>query len=403
MATLELRVAQEEPVPKTGAPPLAAIVGFFFVFRVALTFLFFQVNPVAGTAVTVIAGLALVYGALLCSAGASTSESGLRVRNATLLWIAAFLALSFVSLAWGEAQSLAAAVAYWAALAADVAAVLLLLRGNQSAEVTASLMMGAVWGGVALSVIGWCAPSTEDLRLGNDEFLHPNTLGLEIGLCALMAQYLSRRGTMWKWVAAGLALTLLRTLSKTAMVAFLAAETWYLLQSRQWTRALRVRIAAAGFAAIACFWGLLSAYFELYTNGTGRQLETLTGRTLLWTVVLSMGFERPWLGHGFYSFKSLVPSIGEFVPVHAHNELLHQFFELGVTGVVIVTGIYAAFLLLAWRSAPGELRTLAIALWIFAVVRGLADAVPAELSFPLWLMVALAVLLQPEPGKAHIR
>jgi exopolysaccharide production protein ExoQ len=402
MNSIAFHLAQEQAAPKSGALPVAAIAGFFFIFRATLTFLFFQANPVAGTALTVIAGLALVYGALLFTAGAAHGRRRL-ARNATLLWIAALLAISLLSLTWGQAQSVVAAAAYWAALAADVTVVLLVLRVEAAAEVAESLMAGAVCGGVMLSFIAWCSPVTEDLRLGNDEFLHPNTLGLEIGLCVFMAQFLSRRGKMWNWIAAGLALTLLRALSKTAIVAFFVAEAWYLLQSRQWTRAARVRIAAAALLVVACSWRLLSTYFDLYVNSSGRQFETLTGRTLLWTIVLSMGLERPWFGHGFYSFKSLVPSLGVFVPVHAHNELLHQFFELGVVGVVTVIGIYATFLYRARQSSSGELRTLAIALWIFTVVRGLADAVPAELCFPLWLMVALTVRLEPVQRKASLR
>ena len=403
MEGLALSAVQAETAPERSVLPVAALAGFFFVFRAALTFLFFQTNPVAGTAMTVIAGLVLVFGALLCTAGGAANIARPTLRNVTLMWIAAFLAVSFVSLAWGEAQSPVAAFAYWAALASDVIAVSLLLCGGALTEAAMRLMAGAVWGGVALSLIAWCAPATEDLRLGNDAFLHPNTLGLEIGLCALMAQYLSRRGAIWKWIAIGLALTLLRTLSKTAILAFLAAEAWYLLQSRQWTRTIRIRIAATALVVIASFWGMLSAYFELYAGSQGRQLETLTGRTLLWAVVLSMAFEKPWFGHGFYSFKSLVPSLGEFVPVHAHNELLHQFFELGAVGAAIVIGIYAAFLMRAWRSTRSELRTLAIALWIFAVVRGLTDAVSAELCFPLWLMAALAMCLDLTHEKVSIR
>lgn len=396
-----LMLTADQSASMSGVATVAAVAGFFFVVRVSLTFLFFQANPVVGTGVTIAAGLALVYLALLSTAGKAIDGPRLKMRNATWAWIAIFLAMSFLSLAWGEAQSIAVAVAYWMGLVADVAAVVLMLRDETPREVASQLMMGAVWGGVVLSLIGWCTPVTEDLRLGNLEFLHPNTLGLELGLCALMAHHLSRRGAMWRWIAIGLALTLLRTLSKTAVIAFLFAEAWYLLQSRQWTRAARVRIAAAALATIACFWTVLTAYFDLYTSTSGSQLETLTGRTLLWGIVISMGIERPWFGHGFYSFKSLVPALGPFVPVHAHNELLHQFFELGIAGVVIVIGVYATFLRRARRSAPGEWRTLAIALWIFAVVRGLADAVPSELCFPLWLMVALVACLEPAPGRVR--
>lgn len=401
METLTLPVPRVES--RRGLLSFPAAVGFFCILRVALTFLFFQANPVIGTALVVVVDTALVFGALLCTAGGEALSSRASLRSATLYLIAAYLALSLASLAWGGAQWAAAAVAYWAALAADVTVVLVMLRSGDMAGSTERLITGAVWGGVVLSLVGWCSPVTADLRLGNDEFLHPNTLGLEIGLCALLAQYLARRSAMWRWIAIGLAVTLLRTLSKTAIIAFLVAQTWWLLQYRGGTRAARIRIFAVALVVIPLFWGLLASYLDIYTSGQGRQLETLTGRTLLWAVVISMGLEHPWFGHGFYSFKSLVPALGDFVPVHAHNELLNQFFELGAAGAVIVTGIYTAFLLRARRSRRSDLRNLAIAVWIFAVVRGLTDAVSAELCFPLWLMTALTLCMGPTAEEASSR
>ncbi len=349
-------------------------VGFFFVFRAALTFLFFQASPVTGTVVTVLTDLALVYGTLLWSAGASSRADVGLLQAAPVRWILALLIFWLVSVLWTGAQSMVAALAYWVGMAADVAAVLLMLRRGDVQCCAENMMKGAVWGGAALALVGWCSPVTADLRLGNDLFLHPNTLGLELGIATLIAQYFAPRGALWRWAAIGLAITLLRTLSKTSIVAFVVAECWYLAQSRQWTRAAKMRIGAAALLVVACFWGVLSSYVDIYSSaGSGDQLETLTGRTLLWTVTFSMGMERPWFGHGLYSFKSLVPALGDFEPVHAHNELLQQFFEFGMVGVALVVGVYWAFLRHAWRAPASELRTLALALWIFAVVRGLSD------------------------------
>jgi O-antigen ligase len=371
-----------------------AVAGFFFVSRVGLTFLFFQANPIAATVMTVLMDIALVYCALLWSAGAEQIVDAELLRIAPVRWMLALLAFSLVSVLWTGAQSVVAALAYWTGMAADVTIVLLVLRQGDAQRTAESLMRGAAWGATALALIGWCSPLTKDLRLGSDFFLHPNTLGLEIGLGTLMAQYLARHGALWKWLGVCLAITLLRTLSKTAIVAYIAAECWYMLQSRRLTRAGKARIAVAALLILACFWGVLSAYLDAYvTAGSGNQLETLTGRTVLWTVTATMGLERPWFGHGLYSFKSLIPALGDFEPVHAHNELLQQFFEYGIVGAAIVVGIYASFLRLARRAESTELKTLAIALWIFGVVRGLADAVPVELCYPLWLMAAMAVCL----------
>jgi O-antigen ligase len=258
-------------------------------------------------------------------------------------------------------------------------------------------MKGAVLGAAALAVVAWCAPATPDLRLGNDAFLHPNTLGLEIGLATLLAQYFVPRGALWKWLGIALAITLLRTLSKTAIVAFVIAECWYLMQNRQMTRKAKTYVVAGAALVVASFWGLLNSYLVVYNNtGSGNQAETLTGRTLLWTVAFSMGLEKRWFGHGFYSFKALIPSFGAFQPVHAHNELLQQFFEFGLAGVVIAVGIYWSFCRQARSALASDLRTLALTLLLFAVLHGLTDTVPFGLSLPLWLLTALSLCLAPD-------
>jgi O-antigen ligase len=370
------------------------VVGFYFVFRVCLTFLFFQADPVMGTIVNIAIDLALLYGAVLYSAEDQTYVRHSILQTPPIRWIVALLALSLISVQWTGAQSLVAALAYWMGMAADVAIVLQLLRHSEAVSCTQGIMKGMVWGAVVLSLVAWCAPATPDLRLGNDAFLHPNTLGLEIGIATLIAQYLAHRGARWKWLGIALAITLLRTLSKTAIIAFVIAECWYLMQNKQMTRKIKMRIGAAALLVVACFWGLLSSYIDVYNNtGSGNQAETLTGRTVLWTVAFSIGMEKPWFGHGLYSFKALIPAFGTFEPVHAHNELLQQFFEFGITGVVIAVGVYWSFYRQARRAMASDLRTLALTLLLFSSLRGLTDTTNFGLSYPLWLLTALSICL----------
>lgn len=379
------------------------IVGFFFVFRVCLTFLFFQAAPVMGTIVNIAFDLALLYGAVLYSA-----EDRSRLRNCVLQivpvrWIFALLALSVASILWTGAQSIVAAIAYWAAMAADVAIVLLLLRRGDVERYAEAIMKGTVWGAAALALVAWCSPATADLRLGNDAFLHPNTLGLEIGIATLVAQYLASRAPLWKWLGIGLAITLLRTLSKTAIIALVIAECWYLIQNKQMAHKVKLHICVVTLIVVASFWGLLNSYLDAYNNtGSGSQVETLTGRTVLWTVAFSMGLEKPWLGHGIYSFKALIPVFGTFQAVHAHNELLQQFFEYGVAGVVIAAGVYWSFYRQARRASASELKTLALTLLLFALLHGLTDTLIFDLSYPLWMLTALSLcLVRPLTGEVH--
>lgn len=370
------------------------VVGFFFAFRACLTFLFFQADPVMGTIITIAIDLVLLYGAVLYSAGQRAHVRDPLLEILPIRWIFALLTLSVASLSWTGAQSLVAALAYWVSMAADVAIVLLLLRRGNTEQYAEAIMKGAVWGAAALALVAWCTPVAQDFRLGNDLFLHPNTLGLEIGIATLLAQYLAPQGARWRWLGIALAITLLRTLSKTAIIAFVVAECWYLMQNKQMTRKAKVYLSVGGLLVIASFWGVLTTYIDVYSNtGSGNQVETLTGRTVLWAVAFSMSMQKPWLGHGIYSFKSLIPALGAFQAVHAHNELLQQFFEYGLAGVVIVVGVYWSFYRQARRAPISQLRSLALTLLIFALMRGLTDTIQFGLSYPLWLLAALSLCL----------
>lgn len=384
---------------KSGNSLFAGMVGFFFVFRVALTFLFFQGDPVAGSVAIIGCDLALLYAAIFYSVGEQTPVPLFPLQIASLRWIFALLAFALASLLWTGAKSTLVAFAYWAGMAADVFIALLLVQRGNAEQQADGILEGAVWGASALAVIAWCSPLTEDLRLGNDAFLHPNTLGLQIGTATLIAQYLAPRGKQWKLLGIVLAITLLRTLSKTAIIAFVVAECWYLLQNKRMTRGAKMRLTAATAFVVALFWGVLSSYIDIYNNaGSGNQAETLTGRTVLWATAFSMSMERPWIGHGIDSFRAMIPAFGDFQAVHAHNELLQQFFEYGLAGLTITAGVYGAIYHQARRAPPSDRRTLALTLLIFTLLHGLTDTTNFELSYPLWLLVALSVCLARSTG-----
>jgi O-antigen ligase len=142
---------------------------------------------------------------------------------------------------------------------------------------------------------------------------------------------------------------------------------------------------------LACFWGLLETYLDAYSQGSN--IETLTGRTYIWSQSLELSLQKPWLGHGFDSFRWVFPSFNAFQPNHAHNELLQQLFAYGIAGVFVTVGVYWSFYLHIRSSVAGPLRSLAAAILILVLVRGLVDTNQFDLGFPLWLMTMLSVVL----------
>jgi O-antigen ligase len=222
-------------------------------------------------------------------------------------------------------------------------------------------------------------------------------------LCPLFLQYLVReKDGRWGAAALLLGVTLLRSLSKTTIVAFLAGEAFLLLRDKSMRRRTKVLLIVAAAAMVAAFWSLLSSYYDIYTNA-GNQAETLTGRLGLWTYFLAEAVQQPWIGHGFHSVWKVVPPFGadQFEARHAHNELLQQFYAYGVVGVCMFVGIYGSLWLQLRKLAAGPRKTFFLAFLLFILVRGLADTDAFDLSLPLWSIVLISMLANYECATSH--
>jgi O-antigen ligase len=108
--------------------------------------------------------------------------------------------------------------------------------------------------------------------------------------------------------------------------------------------------------------------------------------------VLERALERPWIGHGFHSFRNVIPPFGTFESWHAHNELIQQFYAYGVVGIILLIGIYGSFYRQIRRICEPTLKTLFLGLIVFILVRGLGDTERFDLSFPLWSMALLSLM-----------
>jgi O-antigen ligase len=108
---------------------------------------------------------------------------------------------------------------------------------------------------------------------------------------------------------------------------------------------------------------------------------------------LTRSVEQPWLGHGFHSFRNVIPPFGSFEAWHAHNELLQQFYAFGALGVVVVAGVYGSLFREFRRAQSLSLRVRLMGLMVFILIRGLADTENFDLSLPIWFIALVSVFL----------
>jgi len=204
-----------------------------------------------------------------------------------------------------------------------------------------------------------------------------------------------RKSGNWSVHAVLLGATLLRSLSKTTIIAFVAGQAYILVRDRSISRRAKWLHAFSALLLLALFWGLLTGYYDLYTN-TDNQVETLTGRLGIWAYFLNEAIQEPWIGHGFHSVWKVIPPFGvdQFEARHAHNELLQQFYAYGAIGILMLVGIYASLFHNLRRLAGSSVKTLFVGMLLFVVIRGLADTEVFDLSLPMWTIVMIGCLIE---------
>ena len=384
-----------------GAQPW--VVGFFFAFRLFTPLLSVRVlgtEPQAGTGANLVLNISLLLVAAFCCLGRPRESFGQIAQTASVRWALLFLGFSCFSLFWSSAASLYVATAYWSGMAADFAIVALMLRARSVISVADSLMKGYIWGACAGATIAWLLPAQSDLRLGDEELLGPNNIAYVCGFALLFTQFLARRKDgKWRAPALVLAVTVLRSLSKTTIAAVFVSEGFVLLADRSMKRKTKVAIIITAMLVVVGFSPLFASYYQIYVN-TGNQSETLTGRLGIWAYLLAESFQQPWIGHGFDSVWKVVPAFGpdKFEAAHAHNELLQQFYAYGLAGVCLFVGVYGSVYRQIRRLANGPTKTYLFAFLIFVLVRGIADTDRFDLSLPLWAIVLLSALAENTRG-----
>jgi len=169
------------------------------------------------------------------------------------------------------------------------------------------------------------------------------------------------------------------------LIALLTA--WWALPSRRYLLVFALQaLLAYGLAVLSLPW-LLEWATGLHTGGLfGRLAEapTCASRTVLWSNVLTLIAQKPWLGWGwgeldYAHFITAYPG-PRFCEIldNAHNLPLHLAVELGIPAALMIVGSMGW---LVWRAQPWNEKNLVRQMaWGVLAVIGLHSL----LEYPLW-------------------
>jgi O-antigen ligase len=136
-------------------------------------------------------------------------------------------------------------------------------------------------------------------------------------------------------------------------------------------------VAAVGLAAAIGLDSVLGRFLDI-------ESDLVSGRLPIWQAALAMFFDQPVIGHGWGTFRALLPGYrlepNGFYYTHAHNDYLEILAEGGIVGfaiALVLVGLFARRLL-ATLSMPLPAKQRSVIFWfgvaIMAVlVHSLAD------------------------------
>ncbi len=271
-------------------------------------------------------------------------------------------------------------------------------------------LVGSYWGNVSSSVYGGRAISF----FGNPAF-YAGYLAFHLPLVLGMVFQLNNRKL--RFFAGGvlglMAVNLILTGSRAGWLGAAVGLICFVLMSRAWSAPLRGRVKITLTALILAV--IIAFPFGVKTLGARLSPSSLgyawSFRSLVWQGGAKMVADKPLLGHGLGSWRSLFPayrpqtlarnqSQRQYETLHAHNEFLELAAETGVIGL----GIFLWLLVAAFRTARRVWRRGGVWRWAAAgltggLVAGLVDnSFSVDLRytaslFSFWLFLGLLTAL----------
>lgn len=245
---------------------------------------------------------------------------------------------------------------------------------------------------------------------------YKNAFGSIMGMSVLVEWQLhafTRFSKILNWLALLLSLVLLIfSQSITPLVALTGA--FVLIEIYKFA-GLRLRmplysIALVTVLILSLVWGLYDANHEAIMGALGRNSD-LTGRTEIWSWVISFILKRPILGYGYSGFwagasaesSAVERAVGAFTQ-YSHNGFLDTFLTLGAVGFFLAVGYLALGVRRAYYwskqgQSPTNLWPLAFLLFFLLYNLGECSILLQDLQWTICVAVVAStdqMLFEPE-------
>ena len=250
-------------------------------------------------------------------------------------------------------------------------------------------------------------------------FTHKNLMGETVVVSLIIFFAALKGGAISRgmgFLGYGLALALLLPVGAASSIVvgliIICVHVFFLtdvLSGRQ-----RAVLLAFGVSTVLIASGVLFANLDEALGLLGRD-TTLTGRTDIWSFVLSKIAERPWLGYGFAAFfetqrfgRYVLDGFGWSIPT-AHNGYLETVLGLGWIGLAILLGYIGTMayrLIMRSQSYSPALFIFTMPVLIYYCGINITESTMLGPGGISWLTMALASLLltpgfQTGTGKAR--
>jgi O-antigen ligase len=237
-------------------------------------------------------------------------------------------------------------------------------------------------------------------------FTHKNLLGETVVVSLIVFFAALKGGAISRWMGLfgyGLALALLvpAGAASSIVVGFVIIGLHAFFLTDVLSPQQRAVLVSFGVSIILVAGGVLFTNLDEALGLLGRD-TTLTGRTDIWSFVLSKISERPWLGYGFTAFfetqrfgRYVLDGFGWSIPT-AHNGYLETVLGLGWIGLAILLcyiGTMAYRLAVRFRAYSPALFMFSMPVLVYYCGINLTESTMLGPSGISWLTMALASLM----------